>query len=166
MAGPSVGQTFWVLAAAGPSFGIDSSGCAWLPTGLGFALEAGTSKSPDIDHPGPSAGKQLAFDLQWRFDTGPSIRPWVFPRHGLRGRFDSSIDGAAELPELGAHGGTSPGWASASTSSWVGPRAGPLFILGVAGAHPLAERGTIRAGADTGRSLKSAEVGVRALLGF
>src|SRR5689334_4464296 len=47
----SVGQTFWVLAAAGPSFGVDVRLRFGPHLGLGFALETGTGKSPDIDHP-------------------------------------------------------------------------------------------------------------------
>src|ERR1700745_2972303 len=73
----SLGQTYWVLAAAGPTFGVDLRLRLGPHLGLGFALETGFSKRPDGDPPWTLHRKQLAFDVQWRFDTGPSIRPWV-----------------------------------------------------------------------------------------
>jgi hypothetical protein len=158
----SLGPTFWILSAAGPSFGIDF-GLRFGPhLGLGFALETGSGKSPDIDHPWTLHRKQIAFDLQWRFDTGPSIRPWV-----SLGMSFGTID--LEYDDLAFR-------SSAHTMDFARLGLGVDFLVGRFLAIGPFVRGSLGhtrlpaaddpPGADTGRSLDSLEVGVRALVGF
>ena len=158
----SLGQTYWVLAAAGPSYGLDVRLRFGPHLGLGFALEAGSSKSPDVDHPWTLHRKQLAFDVQWRFDTGPSIRPWV-----SLGMSFGTID--LEYDDLSFR-------SSAHTVDFARLGLGVDFLVGRFLAMGPFIRGSLGhthlpsaddvAGADTGRSLDSLEVGVRLLLGF
>jgi len=158
----SLGQTFWVMAAAGPSFGIDLRLRFGPHLGLGVALEAGYGKSPDVEHPWTLHRKQLAFDVQWRFDTGPSIRPWVSLGMGF-GTIDLEYD---DLPFS----------SSAHTVDFARLGLGVDFLVGRYLAMGPFIRGSLGhtelpladdpAGADTGRSLDSLEVGVRVLLGF
>ena len=41
------------------------------------SLRSQASKVSEIDHPWTLHRKQIAFDVQWRFETGPGIRPWA-----------------------------------------------------------------------------------------
>lgn len=158
----SLGQTFWVLAAAGPSFGVDVRLRLGPHLGLGFTLETGTGKSPDIDQPWTLHRKQLAFDVQWRFDTGPGIRPWV-----SLGMSFGTID--LEYDAL-------PFRASAHTMDFARLGLGVDFLVGRFLAIGPFVRGSLGhthlpaandpAGADTGRSLDALDVGVRMLVGF
>ena len=158
----SLGQTFWVLAAAGPSFGVDVRLRFGPHLGLGFALETGTGKSPDIDHPWTLHRKQIAFDLQWRFDTGPSIRPWV-----SLGMSFGTID--VEYDDLDFR-------SSAHTVDFARLGLGVDFLVGRFLAIGPFIRGSLGhthlpaaddpPGADTGRSLDALDVGVRVLIGF
>lgn len=158
----ALGQTFWVLAAAGPSFGLDLRLRFGPHLGLGFALETGTGKSPDIEHPWTLRRKQIAFDLQWRFDTGPSIRPWV-----SLGMSFGTID--LEYDDLAFR-------AAAHTLDFARLGLGVDFLVGRSLAIGPFVRGSLGhthlpaaddpPGADTGRSLDALDVGVRVLVGF
>ena len=158
----SLGQTYWVLAAAGPTFGVDLRLRLGAHLGLGFTLETGTSKSPDIDHPWTLHRKQLGFDVQWRFDTGPSIRPWVSLGMGF-GTIDLEYDDLAFR-------------SSAHTVDFARLGLGVDFLVGRFLALGPFIRGSLGHthlpaeddpdGSDTGRSLDSLEVGVRVLFGF
>ena len=159
----AVGQTFWVLAAAGPSFAIDLRLRFGPHLGLGFTLEAGSGKSPgEIEHPWSVHRKQLAFDVQWRFDTGPRIRPWVSLGMGF-----GSID--LEYEDLSFR-------SSAHAIDFARLGLGVDFLIGrflaigpwVRGSlgHTRLQSAEDPPGSDTSRSLDSLEVGVRALLGF
>jgi len=158
----SLGQTYWVLAAAGPSYGIDLRLRFGPHFSVGFRLEGGYSKSPDIDHPWTLHRKQLAFDVQWRFDTGPSIRPWV-----SLGMSFGTID--LEYDDLGFR-------SSAHTMDFARLGLGVDFLVGhfvalgpfVRGAlgHTRLRAADDPSDADTGRSLDSLEVGVRVLFSF
>jgi Outer membrane protein beta-barrel domain len=158
----SVGQTFWVLAAAGPSFGVDLRLRLGPHLGLGFTLEAGYGKSPEIDHPWTLHRKQLAFDLQWRFDTGPSIRPWVSLGMAF-GSIDLEYDDGSFR-------------SSAHTVDFARLGLGVDFLVGRFVAVGPFVRGSLGhtrlpdlpdpPGSDTGRSLDALEVGVRVLIGF
>lgn len=158
----SLGQTYWVLAAAGPSFGIDLRLRFGPHLGLGFTLETGTSKVSEIEHPWTLHKKQLAFDVQWRFETGPSIRPWVSLGMGF-GSVDLEYDDltfrssahAVDFARLGAGVDFLVGRFLA-----MGP-----FVRGSLG-HTHLPAADDLAGADTGRSLDSLEVGVRVLFGL
>lgn len=158
----SLGQTYWVLAAAGPSFGIDLRLRFGPHLGLGFALETGTSKVLEIDHPWTLHRKQIAFDVQWRFETGPSIRPWLSLGMGF-GSVDLAYDDltfrssahAVDFARLGAGVDFLVGRFLA-----MGP-----FVRGSLG-HTHLTSADDQPGADTGRSLDSLEVGVRVLLGL
>jgi len=158
----SLGQTYWVLAAAGPTFGVDVRLRFGPHLGLGFALETGFSKSPDVDHPWTLHRKQLAFDVQWRFDTGPSIRPWVSLGMGF-GTIDLEYDDLAfrsaahtvDFARLGLGVDFLVGRFLA-----LGP-----FLRGSLG-HTRLPAADDPSGSDTGRSLDSLEVGVRVLFGF
>ncbi|HET9157812.1 MAG TPA: outer membrane beta-barrel protein [Myxococcaceae bacterium] len=158
----SLGQTYWVLAAAGPTFGVDVRLRFGPHLGLGFALETGFSKSPDVDHPWTLHRKQLAFDVQWRFDTGPSIRPWVSLGMGF-GTIDLEYDDLAFR-------------SSAHTVDFARLGLGVDFLVGRFLALGPFVRGSLGhtrltaaddpPGSDTGRSLDSLDVGVRVLFGF
>ena len=158
----SLGQTYWVLAAAGPSFGIELRLRFGPHFGLGFGLETGTSKVSEIDHPWTLHRKQLAFDAQWRFETGPSIRPWVALGMAF-GTVDLAYDdltfrSAAHTVDFARLG--------AGVDFLVGRylAMGP-FVRGSLG-HTRLTSADDPPGADTGRSLDSLEVGVRVLFGL
>ena len=159
----SLGQTFWVLAASGPTFGLDLRLRFGPHLGLGFALETGYGKSASgIEHPWTLHRKQIAFDVQWRFDTGPSIRPWVSLGMGF-GTLDLEYDDstfrssahAVDFARLGLGVDFLVGRYLA-----MGP-----FVRGSLGHTRLTSVDDVP-GADTGRSLDSLEVGVRVLFGL
>jgi hypothetical protein len=158
----SVGETFWVTTGAGPTFAVDLRLRFGPHLGLGFSLETGSGKSPEIERPWTLHRKQFAFDLQWRFDTGPSIRPWVSLGMGFGSVEVDYDDGsfahaahAVDFARLGLGVDFLAGRFLA-----LGP-----FIRGALG-HTRLPDALDPPGADTGRSLNSLEVGVRVLLGL
>jgi hypothetical protein len=158
----SLGQTYWVDTAAGPSFGIDLRLRFGPHLSLGFTLETGTTKVSEIEHPWTLQRKQLGFDVQWRFDTGPSIRPWVALGMAF-GTVDLSYD---DLPfRSSAH---TVDFARLGVGVdflvWRSFALGP-FVRGSLGHTNLPSADDLP-GANTGRSMDSLEVGVRVLFGL
>jgi len=158
----AVGQTYWVLTAAGPSFGVDLRLRLGPNLSLGFGLETGSGKSPEGDHQWELHRKQIAFDVQWRFDTGPRIRPWI-----SLGMSFGSVD--LEYDD-GSFRSSAHAWEFARLGLGVDFLAGRFlalgpFVRGSLGHTRLPDVGD-PPGADTGRSLDSLEVGVRILLGL
>ena len=157
-----VGQTYWILTAAGPSFGVDLRFRFSPNLSLGFALESGSGKSPEGDQQWQLHRKQIAFDLQWRFDTGPRIRPWVSLGMGF---------GSVDLEyEDGSFRSSAHTWDFARLGLGVDFLVGRYFALGpfLRGAlgHTRLTDVTDPPGADTGRSLDSLELGLRVLVGI
>ena len=158
----AIDQTFWVLAAAGPSFGVDLRLRFSPNLSLGLALETGSGKSPEGDRQWELHRKQIAFDVQWRFETGPRIRPWISLGMGFGsvdleyddGSFRSSAH-AVDFARLGLGVDFLVGRFVA-----LGP-----FIRGSLGHTRLPDVGD-PPGAETSRSLDSLEVGLRILLGL
>ena len=156
------GQTFWVLAAAGPSFGVDLRLRLCPSFSLGFALETGSGKSPEGDHQWELHRKQIGFDAQWRFDTGPRIRPWISLGMSF-GSVDLDYDD-------GSFHSSAHIWDFARLGLGVDFLVGHFvalgpFVRGSLGHTRLPDVGD-PPGADTGRSIDSLEVGVRVLLGL
>jgi len=158
----AVGQTYWVLTGAGPSFGVDLRLRFGPNLSLGFGLEAGSGKSPEGDHQWELHRKQIGFDVQWRFDTGPRIRPWL-----SLGMSFGSVD--LEYDD-GSFRSSAHAWDFARLGLGVDFLAGRFvalgpYVRGSLGHTRLPDVGD-PPGADTGRSLDSLEVGVRILLGL
>jgi hypothetical protein len=158
----SVGQTYWVLTAAGPSFGVDFRLRFSPNLSLGLELDTGSGKSPEGDQQWELHRKQIGFDVQWRFDTGPRIRPWV-----SLGMAFGSVD---VQYEDGSFRSSAHAWDFARLGLGVDFLLGRYFALGpfVRGSlgHTHLPDVTDPPGADTSRSLDSLEVGVRVLLGL
>jgi len=154
------GQNYWVQAAGGPSFGVDLRLRFSPNLSLGLELDAGSSKSPEGDQQWELHRKQIGFDVQWRFDTGPRIRPWV-----SLGMAFGSVD--LEY-EDGSFRSSAHTWDFARLGLGVDFLVGRFFALGpfVRGSlgHTRLTDVTDPPGADTGRSLDSLEVGLRVLV--
>jgi Outer membrane protein beta-barrel domain len=158
----AVGQTYWVLTAAGPSFGVDLRLRFGANLSLGLSLETGSGKSPEGDHQWELHRKQIAYDLQWRFDTGPRIRPWISLGMSF-GSVDLDYDD-------GSFHSSAHGWDFVRLGLGVDFLVGRFlalgpFVRGSLGHTRLPDVGE-PPGADTGRSLDSLEVGVRVLFGL
>lgn len=158
----SGGQMYWVQAAAGLEYGIDLRLRFSPNLSLGLALEAGSGKSPEGDQQWELHRKQIGFDVQWRFDTGPHIRPWI----SLGMAF-----GSVDLQyEDGSFRSSAHTWDFARLGLGVDFLVGRFVALGpfVRGSlgHTRLVDVTDPPGADTGRSLDSLEVGLRVLLGL
>ena len=158
----AVGQTYWILTAAGPSFGVDLRFRFSPNLSLGFALETGSGKSPEGDQQWQLHHKQIAFDVQWRFDTGPRIRPWISLGMGF-GNVDLEYDD-------GSFRSSAHTWDFARLGLGVDFLVGRYFALGpfLRGSlgHTRLTDVTEPPGADTGRSLDSLELGLRVLVGI
>ena len=156
------GQSYWVQAAGGPDFGIDLRFRFSPNLSLGLALETGSFKSPQGDQQWELHRKQIGFDVQWRFDTGPRIRPWV-----SLGMSFGSVD--LEY-EDGSFRSSAHTWDFVRLGLGVDFLVGRYFALGpfVRGSlgHTRLTDVTDPPGADTGRSLDSLEVGLRVLVGI
>jgi hypothetical protein len=153
---------YWVQAAAGLEYGIDLRLRFSPNLSLGLALEAGSGKSPEGDQQWELHRKQIGFDVQWRFDTGPHIRPWI----SLGMAF-----GSVDLQyEDGSFRSSAHTWDFARLGLGVDFLVGRFVALGpfVRGSlgHTRLVDVTDPPGADTGRSLDALEVGLRVLLGF
>ncbi|HET6983584.1 MAG TPA: outer membrane beta-barrel protein [Myxococcaceae bacterium] len=156
------GQSYWVQAAGGPSFGVDLRLRFSANLSLGLELDIGSFKSPEGDQQWKLQRKQIGFDVQWRFDTGPRIRPWV----SLGMSF-----GSADLEyEDGSFRSSAHTWDFARLGLGVDFLVGRVFALGPLVRGALGRTNLIDVtdppGADTSRSLDSLEVGLRVLVGF
>jgi hypothetical protein len=158
----SGGQLYWVQAAGGLSYEVDLRLRFTPNLSLGLELETGSGKSPEGDQQWELHRKQIGFDVQWRFDTGPHIRPWI-----SLGMAFGSVDLAYEDGSFRSSAHT---WDFARLGLGVDFLVGRWFSLGpfVRGSlgHTRLTDVTDPAGADTGRSLDALQVGVRVLVGI
>ena len=160
-----LGETFWTVASNGPSFGIDLRLRFGPSLAVGVSLESGSSSSPEMENSWKLHRKQVAVDVQWRFDSGPGIRPWISLGMGFGqveleytdGSFRSSAH-AVDFARL-----------SLGVDFLVGRfvALGP-FLRGSLGHTRLqsADDVTVSPPLDSSRSLDALQVGFRALVGF
>ena len=160
--GVSGGQMYWLQAAGGLSYEVELRLRFSPNLSLGLELETGSGKSPEGDQQWELHRKQIGFDVEWRFDTGPHIRPWI-----SLGMAFGSVDLAYEDGSFRSSAHT---WDFARLGLGVDFLVGRFVALGpfVRGSlgHTRLTDVTDPPGADTGRSLDSLQVGLRLLLGI
>jgi hypothetical protein len=161
----AVTRTGWTFSGSGPGFAAGIRLRFGPSLGIGVAVESAAGGSADPGRPWTLHRQQIAFDVQWRFDTGPHIRPWV----SLGMAF-----GKADLDE-----DDGPHISSAHAVDWARLGLGVDFLIGRNLALGPLVRGSLGRTAlaspediastpqpDTHRALNTFELGVRTLVGF
>ncbi|HZJ53982.1 MAG TPA: outer membrane beta-barrel protein [Myxococcaceae bacterium] len=155
----------WVYATSGPGFGVTVRFRFGARLSAGLALEAVSAKSPEMERPWTMERKQIAFDVQWRFDTGPHIRPWASLGMGF-GKVDLAYDDGAFIGSAHAVDLVRLGL---GVDFVIGRHLilGP-FVRGSLGRTGLASPADLETTPppDTHRGLNTLELGARALIGF
>lgn len=155
----------WADSAAGPGFGLELRVRFGPHLGLGVELEDATGSSPEGVPSWKLHRQQIALDLQWRFDTGPSIRPWVSLGMGF-GRVTIEYDpdpfrATAHCVDLFRIG------VGVDFLAWRHLALGPFvrYSLGSTRLETLEDAALVPP-PDTHRGLNTLELGARFLVGF
>jgi hypothetical protein len=161
----AVAVTRWIDDATGPSFAVALRLRFGPHLGLGVAFESASGSVPDVERPSHLDRKQVSFDVQWRFDTGPSIRPWVSLGMGF-GRVE--VEYEDDLYRASAHA-VDLFRLALGVDFLIGRQLaiGPLvrYSLGNTRLESIDDaRATVPG--DTYRALNTLELGLRVLVGF